>query len=116
MDESKPWGVDNLVLPGAAMPDVLWELRGTQRAVFHEETDAAGHAHQAFERFEPVTAGRMSAAEFDLAVRDITNFLAYVGEPMQLERRDLGLKVLGFLLVTFVLAYLLKKEYWKDVH
>jgi ubiquinol-cytochrome c reductase cytochrome c1 subunit len=116
VDESRQWGVDNLALPGAAMPNVLWELQGLQRAVFREEKDAAGHPHQVFERFEPVTQGTLTPAEFDGVVRDIVNFLEYIGEPMQLERRSLGLRVLAFLLVFFVLAYALKKEFWKDVH
>jgi ubiquinol-cytochrome c reductase cytochrome c1 subunit len=34
---------------------------------------------------------------------------------MQLERRSIGLRVLAFLLVFFLFAYFLKKEYWKDV-
>ena len=116
IDDTKPWGVNNLTLPGAAMPHVLWELQGMQRAVFREEKDAQGHPHNAFERFELVTPGRLTEAQYDAVVRDIVSFLAYVGEPGQLERRSLGLHVLGFLGVLFVIAYALKKEYWKDVH
>ena len=116
LDPGKPWGVNNLVLPNAAMPHVLWELQGTQRALFREEKDAAGHAHPVFERFEPVAQGRLTAEQYDGVVRDIVNFLAYVGEPGQLERRSLGLRVLAFLGVLFALAYALKKEFWKDVH
>ena len=52
---------------------------------------------------------------FDEFVRDTVNFLDYIGEPMQLERRSIGLRVLAFLLVFFLFAYFLKKEYWKDV-
>jgi ubiquinol-cytochrome c reductase cytochrome c1 subunit len=98
------------------MPHVLWELQGTQRAVFREEKDAAGHPHSIFERFEPVSKGSLTPEQYDGVVRDIVNFLAYIAEPMQLERRRLGLQVLGFLGVMFVLAYALKKEFWKDVH
>ena len=60
--------------------------------------------------------GELSSAEYDGAIRDLVNFLAYTGEPMKLERQRLGIYVLLFLAVFFVLAYLLKKEYWKDVH
>ncbi len=56
------------------------------------------------------------AKKYDRMVRDLTNFLTYAGEPVKLERRQLGIYVLLFLGVLFVLAYLLKKEYWKDVH
>lgn len=116
LDDSRPWGVNNLALPNAVMPDVLWELQGTQRAVFREQKDAAGHPHSVFERFEQVTPGLLTEEEYDGVVRDIVNFLAYIGEPVQLERRSLGLRVLAYLGLLFVLAYALKKEFWKDVH
>jgi len=85
-DDSKVFGVNNTVLDNASMPDVLWSLK--------EEK---------------------SEAEFDQDVRDITNFLDYVGEPAKLIRTSLGVWVLLFLGVLLVLTYLLKKEYWKDV-
>ena len=85
-DESKVFGVNNKVLEGASMPDVLWSLKEGK-----------------------------SEAEFDQDVRDITNFLDYVGEPAKLIRTSLGVWVLLFLSVLLVLTYLLKKEYWKDV-
>ncbi len=86
IDESRIFGVNNHVLENASMPDALWSLRD----------------------------GRSEDA-FDDDVRDITNFLDYVGEPAKLVRTDLGKKVLLFLAILFVLSYLLKKEYWKDV-
>ena len=85
-DDSKVFGVNNKVLEGASMPDVLWSLK--------EER---------------------SETEFDQDVRDITNFLDYVGEPAKLIRTSLGVWVLLFLGALFILTYLLKKEYWKDV-
>jgi len=115
-DDSRPWGVNNLLLPNAVMPHVLWELQGTQRAVFREEKDADGRSHSVFERFELATPGRLTAEQYDGVVRDIVNFLAYMGEPVQQERRSLGLRVLAYLGLLFVLAYALKKEFWKDVH
>jgi len=85
-EESRPFGVNNKVLVNASMPDVLWELKQSK-----------------------------STEDFDQDVRDITNFLDYVGEPAKLVRVDLGYKVLSFLFILFILSYLLKKEYWKDV-
>jgi len=85
-EESRPFGVNNKILVNASMPDVLWELKQSK-----------------------------SADDFDQDVRDITNFLDYVGEPAKLVRVDLGYKVMGFLFILFILSYLLKKEYWKDV-
>jgi len=115
LDPSRPTGVNNLVLPGAAMPHVLWELQGYQKAVYEGETDAAGNMHKTFTGFETVRPGTMSSEEYDGFVRDVVNFLDYVGEPMQLERRKIGVRVIGFLVVFFLFAYLLKREYWKDV-
>ena len=63
-----------------------------------------------------VTPGTLSAEEYDQLVRDIVNFLDYIGEPMQLQRRSLGIKVIAFLLVFLLFAYLLKREIWSDVH
>lgn len=85
-DDSRPFGVNNKILINASMPDVLWELKQNK-----------------------------SAEDFDQDIRDITNFLDYVGEPAKLIRVDLGYKVMGFLFILFILSYLLKKEYWKDV-
>lgn len=116
LDSSRPTGVNNLVLPGTAMPHVLWELQGYQKAVYDGESDAEhSTVHKKFKEFELAQEGSLSPEEFDRFVRDTVNFLDYIGEPMQLERRNLGLKVLGFLLVFFLFAYFLKKEYWKDV-
>ena len=85
-DESRIFGVNNSVLVNASMPDVLWSLKQGQ-----------------------------TEANFDQNIRDITNFLDYVGEPAKLIRLKLGKWVLLFLGILFILAYLLKKEYWKDV-
>ena len=85
-DDSKIFGVNNKVLENASMPDILWSLKE-----------------------------KKTEAEFDQDVRDITNFLDYVGEPAKLIRTSLGVWVLLFLGVLLVLTYLLKKEYWKDV-
>ena len=115
-DGSKATGMNNLVLPGASMPHVLWELQGTQRVVYRTENDAAGNEHEVFDHFEQASAGKLSVEEYDAFVLDIVNFLEYIGEPVQLKRVQLGIWVMFFLLVFFLLAYALKKEYWKDVH
>jgi ubiquinol-cytochrome c reductase cytochrome c1 subunit len=85
-DEGRVFGVNNHVLENASMPDVLWQLKQ--------------------EKSEKV---------FNQYVRDVTNFLDYVSEPVKLVRYEIGVKVLGFLFIMFILSYLLKKEYWKDV-
>jgi cytochrome c1 len=68
------------------------------------------------DHLELVKPGKQSPAEFDRTVHDLTNFLAYVSEPAQLHRSTYGILTLIFLLIFFVFAYMLKKEYWKDIH
>lgn len=115
-DDSRPFGVNNQVFQNVGMPNVLWELQGWQKPVYRTETDEHGHEHQVLEGVELIETGSQTPAEFDRTVRDLVNFLAYMGEPIKQERKALGIKVLLFLLVFFIVAYLLKKEYWKDVH
>jgi len=114
VDESRPTGVNNLVLESAAMPNVLWELQGSQRAVFVEEEHDGIVTHE-FEGFEQISPGQLSPEEFDQFVRDLVNFLEYIGEPIQLQRRQLGIWVLMFLLVFGLFSWALKQEIWKDI-
>jgi ubiquinol-cytochrome c reductase cytochrome c1 subunit len=116
LDPSRPLGVNNIVFPDVGMPHVLWQLQGWQEAKFDVVTDEQGNEHTTFSHFELVEPGEMTPEEYDEAVRDLVAFLTYVGEPVQLERQHLGIYVLLFLAIFFVIAYLLKKEYWKDVH
>jgi ubiquinol-cytochrome c reductase cytochrome c1 subunit len=120
VDASRPTGANNLRLPATAMPAVLSELEGLKRAVFKDvqETGSDGKPMTAhvFDHFEQLAPGRMNAAEYDAFVHDTVNFLDYVGEPTQAERRSLGIWVVLFLLVFTWLAWLLKQQYWKDVH
>jgi ubiquinol-cytochrome c reductase cytochrome c1 subunit len=115
VDPSRPTGANNLQLPTTAMPDILSELEGLKRAAFKTET-VNGTQTQVFDHFEMVASGSLTREQYDGFVRDIVNFLDYVGEPAQAHRRALGVWVVLFLLVFTWLVYLLKKEYWKDVH
>jgi ubiquinol-cytochrome c reductase cytochrome c1 subunit len=71
---------------------------------------------QVFDHFEIIAPGRLSESEYDGFVRDTVNFLDYVSEPTQAARRALGVWVVLFLLVFTWLAWLVKREFWKDVH
>ena len=114
-DPKSATGSNNLVLPNAAMPDVLWELQGTQKPVYKAEGGEAGSV-QEFDHFEQVAPGKLTPEQFDQVAYDITNFLSYTAEPIQLERRNLGLKVIGFLVLFFLFAFSLKREMWKKLH
>lgn len=111
LDPDSPSGVDNVVLAGTSMPHVLWELQGFQKANFSYDDNG----NPAFEGFEQVSEGSMSAEEYDEFVRDTANFLQYISEPIRSTRRVLGVWVLMFLTVFWIIASMLKKQIWKDV-
>jgi ubiquinol-cytochrome c reductase cytochrome c1 subunit len=115
LDPSRVTGVNNLVFPDVGMPDVLWELQGWQKPVITTVKDTDGTEHKVIE-LELAEPGLMSPKEFDRAVRDLVNFLDYMAEPGKHDRQALGVKVVLFLLLFLVVAYLMKKEFWKDVH
>jgi ubiquinol-cytochrome c reductase cytochrome c1 subunit len=110
IDPQRPFGVNNLVVNNVAMPNVLWELQGTQEPVV-ETVDGVPTVVGV-----TLTApGKMTPKEFDRALIDMVNFLAYVSEPAKLQRLPLGKYVIAFLLILTVILYKLKKEYWKDI-
>jgi ubiquinol-cytochrome c reductase cytochrome c1 subunit len=111
LDPSRPVGWNNTVFPNASMPNPLWELQGLQVAVKKGEG-----GDSAIEKLEIRTPGRVSEAQYDQAVRDITAFLTYAGEPAALKRTSMGIWVLLYLAFFTFLAWLLKHEFWKDVH
>jgi|ERR1700689_804902 ubiquinol-cytochrome c reductase cytochrome c1 subunit len=115
-DKTRPWGVNNLYLAGTAMPDVLASLQGLQKPAYKNEKDPHGSDKMVLVGVEAMTPGAMKPEEYDQFVRDIANFLDYAAEPIKATRQSMGIFVVLFLLVFFVFAYLLKKEYWKDVH
>jgi ubiquinol-cytochrome c reductase cytochrome c1 subunit len=115
-DNARPWGVNNFYLPGTAMPHVLESQQGLQKPVFKSESDGHGGSAMVLSGMEPMIPGALKPEEYDQFVRDIANFLDYAAEPVKATRLSLGIFVTLFLLVFFVFAWLLKKEYWKDVH
>jgi len=120
LDPTRPLGVNNTVLPGASMPHVLWELQGQQIKVEHHAAGAEGHeaaaeGHEG-KKFELVQPGKLSPEEYKKFVGDLTNFLVYAAEPGREHRKAVGWNALIFLSIFLVLAYMLKKEYWKDIH
>lgn len=113
-DETGGW--NNTQLPNAAMPNVLWRQQGIQSPVYRQETDDSGFTHDVIDHFVLTTPGSQTPEEFEQTARDIAAFLQYAGEPVQLERKGIGVWVLLFLAIFTFIAYLLKAEYWRDVH
>jgi len=114
LDQSRPVGWNNQLFPNVSMPNPLWELQGLQQPQYGPKDEATGE--RPVVGLKLASAGKLSPVEFDQAARDITNFLAYAGEPAALKRQSLGVWVVLFLALLTFLAYLVKKEYWKDVH
>jgi ubiquinol-cytochrome c reductase cytochrome c1 subunit len=103
LDDSRPMGTNNLAFKDVGMPHVLWEQQG------YAELDDSNHLHL-------VEEGEMSSFAYDQQVYDLVNFLAYLGEPSKLQRMALAKWVFLYLIIFFLVAYPLKKAYWKDVH
>lgn len=110
-DKSKPLGVNNTVFKDVGMPNIFWQLQGTQTPAFETV-----EGQKVITYLKLTEKGTLSAKEFDTMVTELVNFLVYAGEPTQLERVTMGKYVLLFFLLFSIIAYLLKKEYWKDVH
>ncbi|TRY31900.1 cytochrome c1 [Aliiglaciecola sp. M165] len=115
VDESKTFGVNNEVFPNVGMPHVLEELQGTPRQTY-EERMVDGEMKQVYVGIKTDGNGELSPEEYDKAVLDLVNYLVYVGEPGRLKLESIGRWVIAFIVVLFFFVYLLKKEYWRDVH
>ena len=120
-DESRPLGVNNVVFDNVGMPHVMVNKGG----LCAEKPHIGAEPH-----VDPATGevlndeicddwaieGSMEPEEFDQAMYDLTNFLVYLGEPALMDRKRIGVYVLIFIGIFFIFAYLLNREYWKDIH
>lgn len=111
-DETREMGWNNVAFPNVGMPHVLWKLQGIQR-LHIGDADDHGTTRASLELDQP---GTMSKREYDGLVKDLVNYLVYMGEPASAKRTRTGIFVLLFLILMLVPAWLLKREYWKDVH
>ncbi len=117
LDPAKANGVNNLVLPGVSMPHVLGDLQGWQVHKPEQATSEHGNGHHGPSvPLELAVKGSLTQEAYAKRVADLTTFMAYASEPGKQNRIALGKKVMVYLLILFVCAYLLKKEYWRDVH
>ena len=135
-DDASASGWNNLVFPSVAMPHVLWQLSGPNKLMStefedHEQALAATIAIKGLAKLEPAPGGkwllrtvaqdpdgpgRLTPVEYQAFVADLVNFMDYMAEPSKNKRISLGIVVLLYLGVLFVLVYALKRSYWKDVH
>lgn len=114
-DDARPTGWNNVVFENVGMPHVLYELQGEQVGKVTEHDDGHGNKSKAI-HIEPGKPGKMSVEEYDKATADLVSYLVWMGEPMAGARKTIGTFVIAFLGLLFVLSYLLKKNYWKDIH
>ena len=116
VDESVPMGMNNGVFDRVGMPHVLVELQGYQAPKYRTVTAADGSEKDIIVGFEIIKPGSMSKSDYDRTIHDLVAFLDYLAEPYKQTRKNVGTGVIIFLLLFLVLAYALKREYWKDVH
>jgi ubiquinol-cytochrome c reductase cytochrome c1 subunit len=118
VDPARPTGWNNLAYPGSAMPHILWQLQGKRAAEFvtEENPEDKSEKTEVFSKFVQLTPGSMSSAEYDSAVADLTGFMTYMAEPAKATRQRVGLFVMLFLMVFFVITWRLNASFWKDVH
>lgn len=112
-DPKSPTGWNNAVFENAAMPHALWTQQG-ERALEIVHVGEPGHATAEY-KWSQLSPGAQSTVQYDTTVRDLVNFLIYMGEPGAADRKIIGIIVLFVLFALFVPAYFLKREYWKDV-
>lgn len=115
-DPSRPVGWNNLTFPNASMPNPLWELQGVQNKVAHDPAKPGEHASCSPSDLKLASTGSMDPLQYDKAINDLTSFLQYVGEPAIIARESIGVWVILYLCLLTFLLWLLKHEYWKDVH
>lgn len=113
-DPKTATGWNNAVVPNVGMPHALWTLQG-EKGLELVTTQEGGHSSTEY-KWTQLSEGRMSTTQYDTMVRDLVNYLVWMGEPAASSRKKVGVVVLFFLGVLFVLAYAMKREFWKDVH
>ncbi|MBE8215544.1 MAG: cytochrome c1 [Endozoicomonadaceae bacterium] len=111
-DPVTPWKSNNLVFPNAGMPDIFEPIKGRMIKVCQDPADQNTCSLQP----DPKYPGIMLPDMFDQMIYDLVNFMAYSAEPIKLERQRIGVYVILFLCLLLILACLLKREYWKDIH
>ncbi len=115
VDPSRPFGMNNLAFPLVGMPHVLLELQGLQAPIIEKVKNATGEEIDTVVGVKPLTQGTLNATEYNRVAADLTNYLAYIAEPAQIERAIYGPWVLLFILLMTAVFYALNKEYWRDI-
>ncbi|CAM3290310.1 cytochrome c1 [Pseudomonas floridensis] len=128
-DPARLWGVNNRVFPNVGMPNVLAGLQGRQvigcnqvqivegGKKRYDPLSGAPLTHEACDQLTLIPdSGSLSPEQFDEKIRNLVTFLDYSANPVKLKHQRIGTYVLLYLAFLLVFVYLLKREYWKDVH
>lgn len=121
-DPASPTGWNNAVFPNVGMPHVLWKMQGervlVREPVMRDGKPASdGHGGTLMvSKFDTVVPGTMTTLEYDQTIRDLVNFMVWMGEPSQVARKRLGVWVLFALTILIFMTWLLYKSYWKELH
>ncbi len=120
VDPSRPNGVNNLAFQDTAMPHVLWQLQGWQEPVYKEVIGKDDKITREIDYLEVVTEPLdkpkpYQDESYEETVTDLVNFMVYLGEPIKLKRKTIGVWTIVYLLVLLVIVYLLKQEYWREI-
>ncbi len=111
VDKQRPFGANNLLVPDVAMPNVLAPLEGV--VILEQDNNGSDHS---LSQFVIIENGKMSEQQFDSTIIDLVTFLTYVSEPEKNTRKSIGALILLYLLIFLIVAYQLKKSYWKDIN
>jgi ubiquinol-cytochrome c reductase cytochrome c1 subunit len=114
-DPATKTGWNNVAFPNVGMPHVLWEYQGDQVLQVSSRMDPITGDKKETRKLVLDRPGKLKPVEYDQAVADLVNFMTYMAEPAQANRKMWGILVLFFLGVFFVITLFLKIEYWKDV-
>lgn len=129
-DDSRPYGVNNVVFPSVGMPNVLAELQGVQSKICAQVPKKDTHGVVMIDSLtgKALTAqscdvlsveagtGSLSQAQFDAVSYDLTNFMSYMAKPYKTDSQRIGMWAILFTMLMTVVFYFLKKEFWRDVH
>lgn len=116
VDEGRPFGINNSIFDNVGMPHTLIELQGLQKAVKAIRPDGQGGKHEVIVGFELLEPGTLSKSEYDQTIYDLVAFLDYISEPYRQTRHHVGIGVIIYLFIFLILAYFLKREFWKDIY
>jgi len=117
--DDRPWGSNNWVFPDVGMPNILADLQGEQVPAYRSRLVKRNGGSQeiaVIDHLQLLTEGQMDHRQFEQTIHDLVNFLAYTAEPMKLKQHRLGFWVIGFLIIFLIVAYLMKRQFWRDLN